>query len=130
MTQIQSQPQAPECKPSPIEKLEDKERKLTEQLKAIQLEIKTKKQRQAAIETNRKRKEHTRNAILLGLALADLIAGMLPEKRSGFADRALTCFKEKHAPGEDATDKIKEKFQTDCEILKIALDRAAKGEAI
>lgn len=123
------QAQAQECKSS-IEKLEDRERKLTEQLKAIQLEIRTKKQRQAALETNRKRKERNRNLLLLGLAFSDLLAAMPTEKAEKWQIQAMACFENAHAPGEEKTEKEAEKFENDCRILKIALEKAAKGEAI
>lgn len=66
-TQAQLQDQNQPCKKTPLERLEEKERDLAEKLKTVQLELKTKKQRQAARETNRARKERGHRLILLGL---------------------------------------------------------------
>lgn len=121
-------PQAPEYKPSPLERLEAREKALAEQLRAIQMEIKTKKQRKAAQETNRKRKERQQNLILLGLAFAAMLADMPPEKAEIWTGEAAGQFEDAHAPTEETTEKEAEKHHRDCEILKIALEKAAKGE--
>lgn len=128
-TQTTPTPQpAPECKLSPIEKLEAREKALAKQLKAIQLEIKTKKQRKAAQETNKKRKERQQNLILLGLAFAAMLADMPPEKAKIWTGEAAGQFEDAHAPTEETTEKEAEKHHRDCKILKIALEKAAKGE--
>lgn len=119
---------APECRLSPIERLEAREKTLAEQLKAIQMEIKTKKQAQAARETNRKRKERQQNLLLLGLAFADLLAAMPPEKAAKWTGEAAGRFEDAHAPTAETTEKETEKHRRDCEILKTALEKAAKGE--